>query len=334
MPLDLSRTLVIGISSTALFDLEEANRRFQTWREEDPDVAIERYRDYMQKRENDPLEPGTGLPLAQALLQLNEHTPPGEPPITEVVVMSRNSPETGVRVLNSIRALNLDISRSAFTAGDPVTDYLEALDVDLFLTTDEEDAQRVIDEGKCAAAVLSMPPDRVPISTDGEVRIALDGDAVLFSDESEIVYKTEGLETFHDREDALQDEPLPGGPYEDFLKALANMQERLPTRVEYSPVRLALVTSRDSPAELRVIKTLRAWGVYVDLAFFLGGVDKGPVLKEFNPHIFFDDQDVHIEAASDQVPTGKVLYKTNSRLRELQAKRAETREAKNDAAEQ
>jgi 5'-nucleotidase len=285
MPLNLSHTLVVGISSTALFNLEEADRLFRELREEDPDKAIERYRDYMQKREDKPLEPGTGLPLVKALLQLNEHTPENEPPITEVVILSQNSPETGVRVLNSIRERDLDISRSAFTAGASVTDYLDAFDVDLFLTTDEEDAQTVIDTGECAAAVLSVPPDRTPIATDGEVRIALDGDAVLFSEESEIVYKTEGLEEFHEREAALEDEPLPGGPYEDFLKALAQMQERLPTRVEYSPVRLALVTSRDSPTELRVIKTLREWGVYVDLAFFLGGVDKGPVLEAFNPHI-------------------------------------------------
>jgi len=322
MPLDLSRTLVVGISSTALFDLSEADQLFRRLREDDPNKAIERYRNYMQERENEPLDPGTGLPLVKALLQLNEHTPEGEPPITEVVVMSRNSPETGVRVLNSIRNQNLGISRSAFTAGAPVTDYLDAFAVDLFLTTSEEDAQTVIDTGACAAAVLSVPPDRTPIATDGEVRIALDGDAVLFSDESEIVYKMEGLDRFREREEDLEDQPLPGGPYEDFLKALARMQDRLPTRVEYSPVRLALVTSRDSPADLRVIKTLRAWGVYVDLAFFLGGVDKGLVLEAFNPHIFFDDQDVHVESAAKRVPTGKVLYRSDSKLRTLQAKRA------------
>lgn len=323
MPLDLSRTLVVGISSTALFDLKEADRLFRELKEEDPDEAIERYREYMQEREDEPLEPGTGLPLVKALLQLNEYAPEEGPPITEVVVLSQNSPETGVRVLNSIRERDLDISRSAFTAGASVTEYLDAFDVDLFLTTDEEDARTVIDAGECAAAVLSVPPDRTPIATDGEVRIALDGDAVLFSEESELVYKQEGLEEFHEREDALQDEPLPGGPYEEFLKALAQMQERLPTRIEYSPVRLALVTSRDSPAELRVIKTLREWGVYVDLAFFLGGVDKGPVLESFNPHIFFDDQDVHVETASERVPTGKVLYRSDSRLRALQAERDE-----------
>ncbi|NBB75639.1 MAG: 5'-nucleotidase, partial [Bacteroidetes bacterium] len=195
--------------------------------------------------------------------------------------------------------------------------------VDLFLTTSEEDAQFVIDTGACAAAVLSVPPDRTPIATDGEVRIALDGDAVLFSDESEIVYKTGGLDRFREREQDLEDQPLPGGPYEDFLKALARMQERLPTRVEYSPVRLALVTSRDSPADLRVIKTLRAWGVYVDMAFFLGGVDKGPVLESFNPHIFFDDQDIHVESAAKRVPTGKVLYRSDSTLWDLQEERAQ-----------
>lgn len=323
MPLDLSRTLVVGISSTALFDLEEADQMFQELKAEDREKAIERYREYMQKREDEPLEPGTGLPLVKALLQLNEETPEGEPPITEVAILSQNSPETGVRVLNSIRDRDLDITRSAFTAGASVTEYLDAFDVDLFLTTDADDAQTVIDSGDCAAAVLSMPTGRTPIATDGEVRIALDGDAVLFSDESELVYKQKGLDEFHEREDALQDEPLPGGPYEDFLKALAEMQERLPTRIEYSPVRLALVTSRDSPAELRVIKTLRDWGVYIDLAFFLGGVDKGPVLEAFNPHIFFDDQDVHVDAASERVPTGKVLYRTDSRLRELQAERSE-----------
>lgn len=321
MSLDLTRTLVVGISSTALFDLEEADRLFRELRQEDPDMAIERYREYMQQREDEPLEPGTGLPLVKALLQLNEETPEGEPPITEVVILSQNSPETGVRVLNSIRERDLDISRSAFTAGALVTDYLDAFDVDLFLKTDETDAQTVIDSGECAAAVLSVPPDRTPIATDGEVRIALDGDAVLFFEESEIVYKKEGLEEFHEREETLQDEPLPGGPYEDFLKSLAQMQDRLPTRVEYSPVRLALVTFRDSPAELRVIKTLRDWGVYVDLAFFLDGVDKGPVLEAFNPHIFFDDQGVHVEAAADRVPTGKVLYRSDSTLRELQERR-------------
>jgi 5'-nucleotidase len=321
MPYDLSETLVVAISSTALFDLAEADRIFSEMKQDAPDTAIERYRAYMLEHEDDDLAPGTGLPLVRALLRLNAHTPEGASPITEVVVMSRNSPETGVRVLNNIRRHELAISRSAFTAGESVTDYLEAFDADLFLTTSEKDAQRVIDSGACAAAVLSSPPNHSPHVTDGTVRIALDGDAVLFSDESEIVYKTQGLDEFHQREDAAQDDPLPGGPYEDFLKKLARMQDRLPMRVEHSPVRIALVTARNSPAELRVIKTLRKWGVYVDMAFFLGGVRKTDVLVAFNPHIFFDDQAVHVEDAAGRVPTGRVLYRTDSKLRALQEER-------------
>lgn len=317
MPTDLSSTLVVGISSTALFDLKEAQQLFSELKEKGNEEAIEEYRDYMLEREDDALAPGTGLPLVRALLTLNKHTPDKEEaPITEVIVMSRNSPETGVRVLNSIREQGLDISRSAFTAGESVTDYLEAFEVDLFLTTNEADAQMVIDSGVCAAAVLSSPPVS-PLADRDEVRIALDGDAVLFSDESEIVYQTDGIEEFHKREDEAQDDPLPEGPYAGFLKKLAQMQDRLPMRVEYSPVRLALVTSRDSPAELRVIKTLRKWGVYVDLAFFMGGVRKTKVLKALNPHIFFDDQDRHLEDIKDRVPTGKVLYRSDSELRKL-----------------
>ena len=316
MPTDLSQTLVIGISSTALFDLEDAQQVFSKLKEEDPERAIEEYRDYMLKREEDILDPGTGFPFVRALLKLNDHAPDDENPITEVIVMSRNSPETGVRVLNSIRDQDLDISRSAFTAGESVTDYLEAFEVDLFLTTNEEDAQMVIDSEACAAAVLSSPPIS-PLSDRDEVRIALDGDAVLFSPESEIVYQTEGIEEFHKREDEAQDDPLPEGPYAGFLKKLALMQDRLSMRVEYSPVRLALVTARNSPAELRVIKTLRKWGVYVDMAFFMGGVRKTEVLKALNPHIFFDDQDRHLENIKDQVPTGKVLYRSDSELRKL-----------------
>ena len=317
MPTDLSQTLVVGISSTALFDLKDAQHIFSKLKKKDPEKAIEEYRNYMLEREEEALDPGTGLPLVRALLKLNGHTPGAkEAPITEVIVMSRNSLETGVRVLNSIREQNLDISRSAFTAGEPVTDYLQAFNVDLFLTTNEEDAQTVIDSGACAAAVLSSPPAS-PLTSREEVRIALDGDAVLFSDESEIVYQTDGIEEFHKREDKAQDDPLPEGPYAGFPKKLAQMQGRLPMRVEYSPVRLALVTSRDSPAELRVIKTLRKWGVYIDMAFFMGGVRKAEVLEAFNPHIFFDDQDRHLEDIKDRVPTGKVLYRSNSELREL-----------------
>lgn len=280
----------------------------------DPDTAIDEYRAYMLAREDDLLSPGTGFPLIKALLRLNQHTLPGAPPIVEVVVMSRNSPETGIRVLQTIRAMDLGISRSAFTAGEPVTDYLEAFDVDLFLTTSVADAQRVIDSRTCAAAVLSPPPRNAPEPPEEQVRIAFDGDAVLFDEESELVYKKHGLAAFHQAEDNLQHVPLPEGPYAAFLKKLAKMQERLPMRVEHSPVRIAIVTARNSPAEMRVIRTMREWGVYVDQAFFLGGVGKGKVLGAFKPHIFFDDQEVHLRDAAGLVPSGRVPYLTGSLL--------------------
>jgi len=184
----------------------------------------------------------------------------------------------------------------------------------LFLTTNVKDAQKVIDSRLCAAAILKDPPKDAPEIPQGQVRIAFDGDAVLFSDESELVYKTQGMAEFHAQEDAKQDIPMEEGPYASLLKKLSKLQERLPIRIEYSPIRIVLVTARNSPSEMRVIKTLREWGVYVDEAFFLGGVEKTKVLKAFRPHIFFDDQDVHLDAAANVVPSGKVPYLSDSAL--------------------
>ncbi|MBU2115148.1 MAG: 5'-nucleotidase [Gammaproteobacteria bacterium] len=321
MPLDLSNTLVVGISATALFDMSESDKMFREAKVEDPDKAIELFRDYMRKHEDIPLQPGTGYPLVKALLGLNQFMHKDDKsPLVEVVVMSRNSPDTGLRVLNSIRHLKLNITRSAFTAGESAADYADAFDVDLFLTTDVKDAQQVIDSGNCAAAILKDPPKDNADIPEGQVRIAFDGDAVLFSDKSELVYKTQGMAAFHAQEDAMQDTPMEEGPYATLLKKLAKLQDRLPMRVEYSPVRIAIVTARNSPSEMRVIKTLRAWGVYVDEAFFLGGLEKGKVLKAFKPHIFFDDQDVHLDAAANLVPSGKVPYLSSSQLSAMPVK--------------
>ena len=314
MPLNLEKTLVIGISATALFDLSESDTLFKTEYIKDPDHAIQTYRDYMLKHENIPLEEGIGFPLVKALLGLNKYQNQGESPLVEVVIMSRNSPDTGIRVLNTIRSLKLGITRSAFTAGESSADYLDAFDVDLFLTTNEADAQKVIDRGVCATAVLSTPPEYQYDIDDGQVRIAFDGDAVLFDETSELVYKEEGMDAFHENEDSAQDIPMNEGPFANFLKKLAKLQERLPMRVEFSPVRIAIVTARNSPSEMRVIKTLRHWGVYVDEAFFLGGIEKSKILQAFKAHIFFDDQDVHLETSSLVVPSGKVLYPSNSPL--------------------
>jgi 5'-nucleotidase len=314
MALDLSDTLVVGITATALFDLSEEDRVFREQYRNDPDSAIEVYRQYMSERENEPLKAGTGFPLVKALLELNRYQKSGDTPLVEVVIMSRNSPETGLRVLHTVRQMNLPISRSAFTAGETVVDYLDAFDVDLFLTTDVADAQQVIDSRTCAAAIVKAPPKQMDSIPEGQVRIAFDGDAVLFDESSELLYKQHGIEAFHAAEDAAQNTPLGEGPYATLLKKLSRLQDRLPIRVEYSPIRIAIVTARNSPAEMRVIKTLREWGVYVDEAFFLGGVEKSRVLKAFKPHIFFDDQDVHLDSASHDVPSGKVPYHSDSLL--------------------
>ncbi len=323
MALDLSNTLVVGISATALFDLGEADKLFREQLAINVEKAVVEYRRYMLERENEPLEAGTGMPLIKALLELNKFQKIedaktiAEPPLVEVVVMSRNSPETGVRVFNTIRKLGLKISRHAFTGGESVADYIEAFDVDLFLTTNIKDAQKVIDSGKCAVALLKEPPTETTELPSDQVRIAFDGDAVLFDESSELLFKSKGLDEFQQNEDMQQHVPMLEGPYASFLQKLAKLQSRLPFGQELSPVRLAIVTARSAPAEMRVINTLRHWGVYVNEVFFLGGLSKAAILKAFKPHIFFDDQDLHIEHASKVVPSGKVPYKSDSLLNKV-----------------
>lgn len=318
MPVNFSQTLVIGISATALFDLTEADGVFRAKFAEDRQTAVSEYRAYMLARENDQLADGTGMPLVKALLELNKLQSVNEhSPLVEVVVMSRNSPETGVRVFNNIRSRNLPISRHAFTGGESVVSYLDAFDVDLFLTTNIRDAQRVIDGGSCAAAILKPPPSDMAAPPEDQVRIAFDGDAVLFDESSELVYKVKGLDAFQSIEDSQQDVPMPEGPYAILLEKLSRLQKRLPFSVEFSPVRIAIVTARSSPAEMRVIKTLRHWGIYVNEIFFLGGMEKTKVLKAFRAHIFFDDQDLHLDPAAKHTPAGKVPYKSNSPLNKL-----------------
>jgi 5'-nucleotidase len=315
MPLDLSQTLVVGISATALFDLAEADKVFRAKFDEDRETAVAEYRAYMLEREDEPLADGTGMHLVKALLALNKFKAPDESrPLVEVVVMSRNSPETGIRVFNNIRSRQLRISRHAFTGGESVVPYLDAFDVDLFLTTNVRDAQRVIDAGTCAAAILKEPPKDFSPLRDDQVRIAFDGDAVLFDESSEIVYKTKGLEGFHANEDGQKDVPMPEGPYAMLLQKLSNLQKKLPFSAAFSPIHIAIVTARNAPAEMRVIKTLRHWGIYANEVFFLGGVEKAKVVKAFGAHVFFDDQDLHLDSAAKLVPAGLVPYKSSSPL--------------------
>lgn len=296
MPFDLSDKLVIGLSSRALFDLESENALFEA-------QGVEAYAAYQRQHEDQILAPGTAFPLVKALLGLNERIPGKQ--FVEVVLMSRNTADTGLRVFNSIEHYGLPITRAAFSGGAPVIPYLPPFKVDLFLSKSTDDVQAAVNAG-VAAASLYAPPDANNARSD-QIRIAFDGDAVLFSPESEFIYKEQGLDAFQAHEQAHRFDSMHEGPFAKLLMLLADLQKQFPA--ERCPVRIAIVTARSSPAHARVVHTLRAWDVTVDEAFFLGGVTKHKVLAAFGAHIFFDDQDVHLASAAALVPSAKVPYK-------------------------
>jgi len=319
MAVDFSNTLIVAISATALFDLSESETQLLKLLQERPKTAVKEFRDYMAARENDDLSIGAGYPLIKALLNLNEYTRQHkdldiEAPLVEVVIVSKSSPDTGIQVLNAIREYKLNISRSAFISGSPVAPYIADFNVDLFLTTNRNDAQQVADANICACAILDATPVNTYELDTEQLRIAFDGDAVLFDDSGELLYKQKGLRAFHEREAQMHDLPIEKGPYAELLIKLSSLQERLPARLNHCPIKIALVTARNAPADLRAIKTLREWGVDVDMAFFLGGLEKTAVLKTFAPHIFFDDSVQHIDAARSFVPTALVPYHSKSLL--------------------
>lgn len=324
MAVDFSNTLIVAISATALFNLEHAETALQTFIQEDKNSAFLRFAKYMQAHENDPLEKGTGYPLIEALLNLNQYQDPkeyhDESPFVEVVVVSKSTPDLGIQVLNAIRSHKLAITRSAFISGTDIADYIKDFEVDLFLTTNKEDAQAVTDAKVCACAILDVAPVNTMDLDSQQLRIAFDGDAVLFDDSGELVFKQQGLQAFHERENQMADLPIDKGPYADFLIKLSQLQKKLPYNTHdstHNPIRIALVTARNAPADMRAIKTLREWGVSVDLAFFLGGIEKTRVLKTFAPHIFFDDSIKHIDAAKSVVPSALVPYHSTSLLNQL-----------------
>ncbi len=321
MAVDFTNTLIVAISATALFDLSESENHLLELLEQRPDEAIKEFRDYMAERENDALTIGAGYPLIQALLNLNNYCDSCgnsnsaiQTPLVEVVIVSKSSPDTGIQVLNAIRTHGLNISRSAFISGSSVAPYINDFNVDLFLTTNRNDAQQVADADICACAILDATPVNTYKLDTEQLRIAFDGDAVLFDDSGELLYKQKGLQAFHDREAELRDLPIEKGPYAELLIKLSKLQQRLPAQVQHCPIKIALVTARNAPADLRAIKTLRAWGVNVDMAFFLGGLEKTSVLKTFAPHIFFDDSINHIDAARNYMPTALVPYHSTSLL--------------------
>jgi 5'-nucleotidase len=286
--------LVVAISSRALFDLEASHSVFEK-------EGVDAYCHYQIDHENEVLEPGVAFPLVKKLLRLNQVG--SERARVEVVLRSRNSADTGLRVFNSIKHFSLDISRAAFTGGVSPYRYVRPFNAHLFLSTDPQDVRNALDEGFAAATIL---PSKVGMNESEQLRIAFDGDAVLFADDAERVYKTQGLEAFTRSESAAAKDPLPGGPFKNVLAALHRIQSEYPA--QDSPIRTALFTARAAPAHERVIRTLRAWEIRIDEAVFLGGLVKGEFLRTFGADIFFDDQRDHCDSTREHVPTGHVPH--------------------------
>ncbi len=293
MPVTLEGKLVVALSSRALFDFEEENRVF----EEGSDAA---YMAVQLQRLDRAAHPGVAFPLVKKLLAFNaggEHR-------VEVVILSRNDPVSGLRVFRSAEAEGLGLERGVFTRGRPPYRYLGPLGAHLFLSADEGDVREALAAGFPAARVYSqsvLEADRHP----QEVRIAFDGDAVLFSDEAERIYQAEGLPAFQAHEQSHALRPLPPGPFKPLLEALHRLQSlgaAVPMRI-----RTALVTARSAPAHERAVRTLMEWNIEVDEAMFLGGLEKGPFLRQFEPDFFFDDQPRHCESGAQAGPTGHVV---------------------------
>lgn len=292
MPVAFDDTLVIAISSSALFDLAESHRVYL-------EKGIDSYAQYQIEREDDLLNPGAAFGLVKKLLALNPSS--SDKPHVEVILLSRNSADTGLRVFNSIETHQLQITRAAFTSGNSPYLYASAFGAHLFLSTNPDDVKQAIDNGIAAATIVS--PNK-PEKSSEHIKFAFDGDAVLFSDEAEKVYQEQGLEEFSRSEKESAQKPLEGGPFKNFLSALHKIQQEYGT--ENCPIRTALVTARSAPAHERVIRTLRYWDIRIDEALFLGGMDKTRFLQAFGADVFFDDQEGHIERAKTHVASGHV----------------------------
>ncbi|MBV7541237.1 5'-nucleotidase [Acidovorax sp. sic0104] len=293
MAVTLDDKLVVAISSRALFDLEEENRLFESG---DEAAYMRRQLELVRQ----PARPGIAFPLVRKLLAFNT----ADVQRVEVVMLSRNDPASGMRVFASAQAAGMRIERGVFTRGRNPFAYLRPLGSHLFLSANEEDVQQALSIGFPAARVMtdSTPAgDRYP----HEVRIAFDGDAVLFSDEAERIYQEAGLPAFQANEVTKAAQPLAGGPFKPLLAALHQLQQQADAS-KTMRIRTALVTARSAPAHERAVRTLLDWGITVDEAMFLGGLEKGPFLREFEPDFFFDDQRSHVASAARHVPAGHV----------------------------
>ncbi len=296
MSVNFDGVLVVAISSRALFDLEEGHQIYEK-------QGIDAYCKYQIAHENDVLKKGVAFTLVQKLLALNDQN--ATETHVEVVLISRNSADTGLRIFNSIAHYGLEITRAAFTGGNTPWSYAKSFKADLFLSADPVDVANALGANIAAATILPHQ-SKTKSSASNELRVAFDGDAVIFSDQAEKVFQAHGLEEFTETEISAANDPLPGGPFKSFLSALHRIQQAY--QAEQSPIRTALFTARAAPTHERVIRTLRAWNIRIDEAVFLGGMDKGEFLKSFQADIYFDDQKGHCESTRQHVPTGHVPH--------------------------
>ncbi len=292
MPSTLDGRLVVAISSRALFDFEEENRIF------DGAADDHAYMQLQLQRLDEPARPGVAFSLVKKLLAFN-----ADSARVEVVILSRNDPVSGMRVFRSAKHYGLAIERGVFTRGRQAWQYLKPLGAQLFLSANEADVRAALAAGVPAARVAPHSA-HAAATHPNEVRVAFDGDAVLFSDEAEQVFRSGGLGAFQQHESTRAATPLPPGPFKPLLAALHGLQQQA---LPHMRIRTALVTARSAPAHERAIRTLMAWQIDVDEAMFLGGLPKGEFLREFEPDFFFDDQTGHVDNAAAHVPAGQVL---------------------------
>ena len=289
----MTTPLVIAISSRALFDLSQSNHIYQT-------EGVDAYIKHQIENEDNVLQPGVAFPLVKKLLALNTT----DKQLVEIILLSRNSADTGLRIFNSIAHHQLDMTRAAFTNGKNPHQYAKAFGADLFLSADSNDVDAALNNDLAAATLI--PGKAYPNQNDhNQIRIAFDGDAVLFSEESERIYQQQGLEAFIQHEQQQAKNPLSAGPFHNFLRKLSNIQHQF--AANECPIITALITARQAPAHERVILTLRSWNIRIDDALFLGGKDKGAFLQAFGADIFFDDHDGHCQSAhANQIAAGHV----------------------------
>ena len=299
--------LTVAISSQALFDLHKSDAVYRK-------QGLEAYRRYQIEHENITLQPGRGFAFVTKLLRINTLLDAHR---VDVILLSRNSADTGLRVFKSIADHDLDIRRAAFSCGTSPYRYAKAFGCDLFLSTESEDVAHALRSGIAAAALFDTQQPTTPNDT---LKIAFDGDAVLFSDEAERIFQEGGIDAFSAAEAKAADRPLAGGPFKPFLAGLHRLQGEFK---DDCPIRTALVTARGAPAHERVIKTLRAWDIRLDESLFLGGLDKTDFLRAYEADVFFDDRRDVCQAAKNHVaaghvPHGIVNVETDVQLRQLQ----------------